>query len=55
MTQGVPNFQEEFASKIPALILLTTLGYQFIPPSECSAMRSKTASNKATDQVVVVN
>lgn len=23
------NFQEEFSSKIPALNLLTTLGYQF--------------------------
>ena len=28
------NFQEEFSLKIPALTLLTTLGYQFIPPSE---------------------
>jgi len=25
------NFQEEFSSKIPALTLLTTLGYQFGP------------------------
>ena len=25
------NFQEEFSSKIPALTLLTTLGYQFVP------------------------
>lgn len=48
------NFQEEFASKIPALTLLTTLGYQFIPPSQCHAMRSKTASNKATNQVVLL-
>ncbi len=47
------NFQEEFAAKIPALTLLTALGYQFISPSECSAMRSKVASNKATDQVVL--
>ncbi len=48
------NFAEEFSSKIPALTLLTTLGYQFIPPSECSAMRSKVASNKATNQVVLL-
>ena len=48
------NFQEEFSSKIPALTLLTTLGYQFISPSQCSAMRSKVTSNKATNQVVLL-
>ncbi len=48
------NFAEEFSSKIPALTLLTTLGYQFISPSECHAMRSKIASNKATAQVVLL-
>lgn len=48
------NFAEEFSSKIPALTLLTTLGYEFIPPSQCSAMRSKVVSNKATDQVVLL-
>lgn len=48
------NFQEEFASKIPALTLLTTLGYQFIPPSQCHAMRSKTTASKATNQVVLL-
>ncbi len=54
MIQGVPNFQEEFSSKIPALTLLTTLGYEFIPPNQCNAMRSKVVSNKATDQVVLL-
>lgn len=54
------NFQEEFASKIPALTLLTTLGYQFIPPSECNTMRSskllanQANANKATNQVVLL-
>lgn len=48
------NFAEEFSSKIPALTLLTTLGYEFIPPSQCSTMRSKVVSNKATDQVVLL-
>ena len=48
------NFQEEFSSKTPALTLLTTLGYQFIPPSQCHAMRSKVAANKATNQVVLL-
>jgi type I restriction enzyme R subunit len=37
--QAVPNFKEEQSAKIPALTLLTNLGYQFIPPSECMAMR----------------
>ena len=50
------NYQEEFSSKIPALTLLTTLGYQFIPPSQCNAMRSNKllGINKATNQVVLL-
>ncbi|RCS73051.1 type I restriction endonuclease subunit R [Vibrio casei] len=39
MTSNVPNFREEQSAKIPALTLLTNLGYQFIPPSECALMR----------------
>lgn len=39
-----PNFKEEQSAKIPALTLLTNLGYQFIPPSECMVMRG----NKTT-------
>ena len=54
MTNPSINFQEEFSSKIPALTLLTTLGYEFIPPSQCNAMRSKAALNKATNQVVLL-
>ncbi|MGE6475993.1 type I restriction endonuclease, partial [Psychrobacter sp. NPDC078631] len=54
MTNPSINFQEEFSSKIPALTLLTTLGYEFISPNQCNAMRSKVASNKATDQVVLL-
>ncbi len=49
-----PNFAEEFAAKIPALTLLTTLGYEFIPPNECSVMRTKAKSTKATAQVVLL-
>ncbi|SNT70927.1 type I restriction endonuclease subunit R [Psychrobacter sp. LV10R520-6] len=56
-----PNFQEEFSSKIPALTLLTTLGYQFIPPNQCSAMRSNqligdknSTDKKTTAQVVLL-
>lgn len=55
------NFQEEFSSKIPALTLLTNLGYQFIPPSECEALRGNTslttksaADNKSTHQVLLM-
>ncbi|MBG2801789.1 type I restriction endonuclease subunit R [Proteus mirabilis] len=40
----LPNFKEEHSSKIPALTLLTNLGYQFIPPSECLAMRGRLSS-----------
>ena len=39
MPQCLPNFKEEQSAKIPALTLLINLGYQFIPPSECMAMR----------------
>lgn len=39
MTQPVANFQEEFSAKIPALTLLSTLGYQFISPKQCAALR----------------
>ncbi|MEZ8055668.1 type I restriction endonuclease subunit R [Vibrio atlanticus] len=38
-SNNVPNFREEQSAKIPALTLLTILGYQFIPPSECMAIR----------------
>lgn len=55
------NFKEEFSSKIPALTLLTNLGYEFIPPSECEALRGNTslvtksaADKKSTHQVVLM-
>lgn len=38
-SNNMPNFREEQSTKIPALTLLTNLGYQFIPPSDCLAMR----------------
>ena len=41
MTNLIPNFREEHSAKIPALTLLTNLGYQFIPPAECSARRGR--------------
>ncbi|WP_334313541.1 type I restriction endonuclease [Psychrosphaera algicola] len=50
------NFQEEFSAKIPALSLLTNLGYTFIPPSECEALRGNTLANekKSTHQVILL-
>ncbi|MGL5110615.1 MAG: type I restriction endonuclease subunit R [Vibrio ordalii] len=44
MSPPLPNFREEFSAKIPALALLTHLGYQFIPPSNCLAMRGRLSS-----------
>ena len=44
MTQALPNFNEEHAAKIPALTLLTHLGYEFIPPTECAAQRGSNAT-----------
>ena len=40
----VPNFQEEHSTKIPALTLLTNLGYEFIPPEQCLVWRGKLSS-----------
>lgn len=40
----LPNFSEEFSAKIPALTLLTNLGFEFIPPADSLAMRGKLAT-----------
>ena len=50
------NFAEEFSAKIPALTLLTNLGYTFITPSECEALRGNTLANekKSTHQVILL-
>lgn len=50
------NFQEESSSKIPALTLLTNLGFQFIPPNECETLRGNlfAADKKSTHQVVLL-
>lgn len=52
----VANFKEEFSSKIPAMTLLTKLGYEFISPSECEQLReNKVASEgKTTSQVMLI-
>ena len=50
------KFQEEFSAKIPALTLLANLGYTFIPPSECEALRGNTLATekKSTHQVILL-
>jgi len=50
------NFQEEFSAKLPALALLTNLGYTFLPPSECEALRgnSLVSEKKSTHQVILL-
>ena len=51
------SFCEEFSAKLPALTLLTNLGYTFIPPSECEALRGNTLANekKSTHQVILLS
>lgn len=54
--QGIASFKEEYSSKLPALTLLTNLGYTFIPPSECEALRGNTLASekKSTHQVILL-
>ena len=50
------NFNEEFSAKLPALTLLTNLGYTFIPPAECETLRGNLTGdvNKSTQQVILL-
>lgn len=40
MSLNLPNFKEEQAAKIPALTLLTNLGYEFVSPEQCNLTRT---------------
>ena len=40
MHHSLPNFKEEQAAKIPALTLLTNLGYEFVSPEQCNVTRT---------------
>uniref|UniRef100_A0A486XIU6 Type I restriction enzyme endonuclease subunit n=1 Tax=Rheinheimera sp. BAL341 TaxID=1708203 RepID=A0A486XIU6_9GAMM len=40
MTQYTPKFQEEYSAKLPALALMTNLGWSFLSPDEALAARS---------------
>ena len=48
MTYYTPKFQEEYSAKLPALTLLTNLGWSFLPPEQALAAR-----NKKLDEVVL--
>jgi type I restriction enzyme R subunit len=39
MTQYTPKFQEEYSAKLPALTLLTNLGWSFLSPKLSFAAR----------------
>ncbi len=42
-SRTLPNTTEEMTAKLPALELISKLGYTFIPPAQCTAMRGSTA------------
>ncbi|MCP5170289.1 MAG: hypothetical protein H6999_11125 [Hahellaceae bacterium] len=46
--EDLPKFQEEYSAKLPALTLLTNLGWQFLSPQQALAARDGKA-----DQVVL--
>jgi type I restriction enzyme R subunit len=55
MSHPIANFKEEFSAKIPALTLLSNLGYTFIPPGDCERFRGKlNIGNKSTSQVMLL-
>lgn len=49
MTQHSPKFQEEYSAKLPALSLLTNLGWSFLSPQQALAERA----NKTSEVVLV--
>jgi type I restriction enzyme R subunit len=56
VNQLTPSFQEEFSSKIPALVLLANLDYKFVAPEECEKLRGNQHSDekKSTSQVILL-
>jgi type I restriction enzyme R subunit len=54
MSTNLANFKEEASAKIPALTLLSILGYTFIPPMECETLRGNSSpGEKSTGQVIL--
>lgn len=52
MTQYTPKFQEEYSAKLPALTLLTNLGWSFLSPELALAARGGKADEVALRQVL---
>lgn len=55
MTNPNINFAEEFSAKIPALTLLINLGYQYLSPKDCNALRGTQLSGVSSQQVVLTS
>jgi type I restriction enzyme R subunit len=52
MTQYAPKFQEEYSAKLPALALLTNLGWSFLSPEQALAARGGKADEVVLRQVL---
>jgi len=52
MTQYTPKFQEEYSAKLPALTLLTNLGWSFLSPELALAARGGMADEVVLRQVL---
>lgn len=52
MTQYTPKFQEEYSAKLPALTLLTNLGWSFLSPEQALAARGGKADEVVLRQVL---
>ena len=52
MTSPAPKFQEEYSAKLPALTLLTHLGWSFLPPEKALPARNGKADEVVLRQVL---
>jgi len=52
MTQYTPKFQEEYSAKLPALALLTNLGWSFLSPEQALAARGGKADEVVLREVL---
>ena len=52
MTQYTPKFQEEYSAKLPALTLLTNLGWSFLSPEQALAARGGKADEVVLREVL---
>ncbi len=49
------KFQEEYSAKIPALVLLSNLGYQYLSPAQALAFRSNNNTNVVLTDILKSN